>query len=76
MAGPVRNIVTLRSKAIVFSFKHRISEVFTSGDVSLQNIVIFLSYNLLHCSVITLFIESFEHDHGGACCLIGFVVLK
>ena len=25
-------------------FKHRISEVFTSGDVSLHNIVIFLSY--------------------------------
>ena len=35
-------LIALRSKAIVFSFKHRISDVFTSGDVSLHKIVIFL----------------------------------
>ena len=48
--------IALRSKAIVFGFKHRISEVFTSGDVSLHNIVIFLSYKPFETCEILLWI--------------------
>ena len=40
--------------ALLFGFKHRISEVFTSGDVSLHNIVIFLSYKLFETCQILL----------------------
>ena len=52
----VADIIALRSKAIVFGFKHRISEVFTSGDVSLHNILIFLSYEPFETCQILLWI--------------------
>ena len=47
-SGCVISIKNLHSSLceakLLYSVKHRISEVFTSGDVSLHNIVIFLSY--------------------------------
>ena len=54
---PLHNIlIALRNKAIVFSFKHWISEVFTSGDVSLHNIVISLCYKSFETCHILLWI--------------------
>ena len=51
-----RAFIALRSKSIVLRFKHRISEVFISGDVSLHNIVIFLSYKTFDTCEILLWI--------------------
>ena len=51
-----RAFIALRSKSIVLRFKHRISEVFISGDVSLHSIVIFLSYKTFDTCEILLWI--------------------
>ena len=48
--------VALRSKPIVLRFKHWISEMFTSGDVSLHSIVIFFSYEPFETYEILLWI--------------------
>ena len=58
-----RHLTALRSKVISLHFKHRISEVFTSSDVSLHNIVIFLSYKPFETCQILLWItkgDSFQ----------------
>ena len=49
-------VIALRSKAIVPGNKHRISEVFISGNVSLNNIIIFLSYKSFEACQIILWI--------------------